>query len=468
MRSSSTAACSRCRQLAMRDVFDKIRELFPLAKTTRDETGSLAAVARLLQALDPSLVLVANRDGNLLAADDLGSEVDLEVAHELARSLVAHLANGETCTLEYADEREPRLAFGVRLTADARRAILGGLVRQGEDSRRQLSGMGPVLAVCGELVHDGILRRSDEKVLRTRIRHLLSEQDTLKISHAEAIATAIEQRDERLREQQYHDSLRELCQAAEAANRAKSQFLANVSHELRTPLHGILSFASFGIEKSKAAAAGDLLGHFQKIEHSGKVLLTLVDDLLDTAKLESGRTSFEFARTDLRLTILAVLEEFSSRAAQRDITIEFPGTDFDGAAVVDQSKIMQVLRNLLGNAVKFSPDGSTIEVAAERGEHSIVISVLDRGPGVPEEELESIFDKFIQSSTTRNDAGGTGLGLAICREIITAHHGHIWVRNRPEGGSEFSFEIPLNPHGPPPDEEAEDLRSWEDVTVAGP
>ena len=461
----------------MKDVLDKIAEMFPVAETMRDETGCLAAVARSFQTLGPSLVLLADCNGRLLAADDLGSGADPGTARALARTLAAYLAEDTTCivefdgtveldgTVEYDGAREPRLAFGVGIDGDEGRAILGGLVRQDADARQQLAAIWPLLTVCGELARCALCRKSDEGVLRTRIRHLLSEQDTLKVSHAEAIAVAIEQREERIREQQYHEALRELCHAAEAANRAKSQFLANVSHELRTPLHGILSFASLGIEKSEAAAADKLTGYFEKIECSGKILLTLVNDVLDMARLESGKTSFEYARTDLRITILAVSDEFNPRAAQRGIRIESPDADFNGSVIADQSKMTQVLRNLLGNAVKFAPDGSTIEIDAKRRENSIVVSIQDRGPGIPEDEIESIFDKFIQSSTTGNTSGGTGLGLAICREIIDAHEGHIWARNRPGEGAVFSFEIPLDPSHAAPSEDADDSPSEE---VAAP
>ena len=108
----------------------------------------------------------------------------------------------------------------------------------------------------------------------------------------------------------------------------------------------------------------------------------------------------------------------------------------------DPIRVCQVIRNLLGNAVKFSPEGGVICVKSEYSESNAQVAVLDEGPGVPEDELESVFDKFIQSSRTNTGAGGTGLGLAICREIIQVHGGRIWAENR-ELGAKFTFEIPL-------------------------
>jgi len=241
-------------------------------------------------------------------------------------------------------------------------------------------------------------------------------------------------------------ALEELCDAAEEANRAKSQFLANMSHELRTPLHGVLSFAAFGMKKIETASREDLFGYFLKIDRSGKVLLMLVNDLLDLAKLEAGRMTFEFAQVNLRSLIAQVADEFSSTLTHRRITVIRPRPDFDTLLIADSARLMQVVRNLFSNAVKFSPDESTIEITIERKPASFLISVIDQGIGIPEDELETVFDKFVQSSKTRSSAGGTGLGLAICEEIITAHRGRIWARNQPQGGAVLRFEIPLNPN----------------------
>jgi signal transduction histidine kinase len=116
----------------------------------------------------------------------------------------------------------------------------------------------------------------------------------------------------------------------------------------------------------------------------------------------------------------------------------------DGEVTLDIDKIKRVLRNLLNNAIKFSPEGGTIDVAVCRVASSVRVSVRDQGPGIPQDELEAVFDKFIQSSKTKTGAGGTGLGLAICQEIVAAHKGRIWAENRPEGGAVFLFEIPLS------------------------
>lgn len=231
---------------------------------------------------------------------------------------------------------------------------------------------------------------------------------------------------------------------AESANQAKSEFLANMSHELRTPLHAILSFASFGIKKYAVAEPEKILDYFNRIQNSGSVLLELLNDLLDLAKLESRRTRFTFEPTDISMLIRSVVSEMDILLSERNLTIRQELLEFDEKVTLDAEKIKQVLRNLFDNAIKFSPVGGTIDVSISRDQNSVRVSVRDQGPGIPPDELEAVFDKFVQSSKTKTGAGGTGLGLAICHEIIAAHGGLIWAENRPEGGTTFSFEISLS------------------------
>ena len=230
---------------------------------------------------------------------------------------------------------------------------------------------------------------------------------------------------------------------AEASNRAKSAFLANVSHELRTPLHGILSFAGFGINKHETAGPEKLLDYFQMIHKSGQTLLSLLNDLLDLAKLESGAMTFEFRDSDICELVQSVTEEFGALASERDISIRCIGSETRLIAEVDAERTKQVIRNLLSNAVKFSPSSGTIEVGMHSSNGTAVVSVGDHGPGIPHEELDLVFDKFVQSSTTKNGAGGTGLGLAICRQLIFSQKGRIWAENNETGGAIISFELPI-------------------------
>jgi PAS domain S-box-containing protein len=248
--------------------------------------------------------------------------------------------------------------------------------------------------------------------------------------------------------------------AAEAANMAKSEFLANMSHELRTPMHAILSFARLGLEKARTTEfPADKLSHYMgRIETSGVRLLRLLNDLLDLSKLEAGRMNCELGRHDLASLVDAVDTELGALSRERGVRVVIEPPEVPSAAWCDPNRVMQVIRNLLSNAIKFTPEGRRVFVrlnpgalkAGQRREDvatvaAVQLSVVDEGVGIPAEELEAVFDKFVQSSKTKSGAGGTGLGLAICREIVHQHGGRQWAENNPEGGARFVMLLPVDP-----------------------
>jgi len=236
---------------------------------------------------------------------------------------------------------------------------------------------------------------------------------------------------------------------AEAANRAKSEFLANMSHELRTPRHAILSFAQLGISRSGDTAK--TRWYLDRIDTSGRRLLKLLNDLLDLSKLEAGAMQYEFGSHGVRDIANAAIQESAVLAGERRIAVVLDAENI--AAWCDPARIGQVLRNLLSNAIRFSPTDSAVRVsvqAARIGEGAAVVpavrvSVEDNGVGIPDAELETVFDKFVQSSKTRSGAGGTGLGLAICREIVSQHQGVIQAQATAGGGATIVMFLPREP-----------------------
>jgi len=238
---------------------------------------------------------------------------------------------------------------------------------------------------------------------------------------------------------------------AETANRMKSEFLANMSHELRTPMHAILSYASIGKGKIDHAATDKLKTYFDRISASGHQLMLLINDLLALSKLEAGNVDLSLDEHDLHPILADTILEFNSECSKKSLTIDLMPADITTVANFDQLEIKHVVDHLLTNAVKFSPEGALIGISlthgsftAESGEQVVGLCchIEDQGPGIPNAELETVFEKFYQSSRTKTNAGGTGLGLSICLEIIQAHHGSIWVENLPSGGSRFSFLLP--------------------------
>ena len=243
------------------------------------------------------------------------------------------------------------------------------------------------------------------------------------------------------------EALRHGEQAALSANKSKSEFLANMSHELRTPMHAILSFAELGVRRS--GEPDKIAGYLTRIQQSGKRLLSLLNDLLDLSKLEAGRMRFEPEMSPIRPVIDRAVDELSALLKHRHLKVRISGNSACERAYFDLSKIAQVLHNLLGNASKFAPENSVIDVSyAADAPGELAISVRDNGPGIPPDEIDAIFDQFVQSSKTKTGAGGTGLGLAICRQIVQAHGGRIWACNNPGGGASFVFTLQLAPPQP--------------------
>jgi len=246
---------------------------------------------------------------------------------------------------------------------------------------------------------------------------------------------------------------------AELANRAKSEFLANMSHELRTPMHAILGFSSLGSTRGESATNEKIASYFSRINESGQLLLSLLNDLLDLSKLEADRMDFEFSENDLQSTVVNVVEELRPLFEEKLLTIDVEPASVATIAVYDGEKIAHVIRNLLSNAIKFSPEGRSIMIYFTGSKLNlnvnqstvvvvpvISVSIWDQGTGIPEDELETVFDEFVQSSKTENGAGGTGLGLSISREIVKHHGGVIKAGNvTGESGVVFTISLPYKP-----------------------
>jgi PAS domain S-box-containing protein len=234
--------------------------------------------------------------------------------------------------------------------------------------------------------------------------------------------------------------------ASEEAARSKAEFVANMSHELRTPLQSILGFSELGVLRGKDSPR--LAGMFEDIHSAGAHMLALVNDLLDVAKIESTVGTFHLERLDLRAVIWSLAREMEPLLTKHQLRLDVHFADDPLVAKADPIRFQQAIRNVVANAIRFSPPGSAIELLGKVDSYGqIHIVVRDAGPGIPEGELETIFEPFVQSSKTKDGSGGTGLGLAICRKILEAMGGKIYARNASRGGAAFHILMPTKQSG---------------------
>ncbi|MET0155300.1 MAG: ATP-binding protein [Rickettsiales bacterium] len=240
-------------------------------------------------------------------------------------------------------------------------------------------------------------------------------------------------------------------QSAERANYLKSEFLANMSHELRTPMNSILGFSRRSIKKIDLLPKETLLENLQTINESGSRLLGLLNDLLDLSKLEAGKMQFDMTPVDLSSCVRKMVKEIYPIAQEKNVLIVVHDPLFPVVIDCDVVRVEQIALNVLSNAVKFTAGGKSVRVSYSPTEilknpdgmkKAVRVTIEDEGTGIPDGELETVFDKFVQSSKTKSGAGGTGLGLAICKEIVDAHSGRIWAEHGKNGGAVFRFALP--------------------------
>ncbi len=249
------------------------------------------------------------------------------------------------------------------------------------------------------------------------------------------------------RQKEIERTLFEAKEAAEAISQSKTTFLANMSHELRTPMHAILSFSEMGINKAGQVEPEQTIRYFERIQASGKRLLALLNDLLDMSRLEANKMLYDKASHVLQATVKSALAEISSLLAVKHLKLHLDHHTAPLTANYDNARITQVLVNLLSNAIKFSPKNSQIHIQfihdaqLANGQPAIGFIVRDFGPGIPEQDLECIFETFVQSVKNPRQ-GGTGLGLAISRQIIQDHQGSIRADNHADGGAIFTVLLP--------------------------
>jgi len=234
---------------------------------------------------------------------------------------------------------------------------------------------------------------------------------------------------------------------AQAANVAKSEFLASMSHELRTPLNAIIGFSQVLGDRLFGDLNDKQIEYIKDIEAGGEHLLGLINDILDLAKIEAGKMELELSPVEIKDLLEHCFVMIKEKCIKRRIALELvTAENVNGLQVsADARKLKQVMYNLLSNASKFTPAGGRILVEAKADEKAATISVQDTGIGIEPGLLEKIFEEFFQvEGGTKDKTPGTGLGLSLARKLVELHGGRIWAESQGLGsGSRFSFEIPI-------------------------
>jgi signal transduction histidine kinase len=241
--------------------------------------------------------------------------------------------------------------------------------------------------------------------------------------------------------------IQEKSRQLEAANRHKDEFLASMSHELRTPLNAVIGFSEVLLERMFGEINPKQEEYLNDILVSGRHLLSLINDILDLAKIEAGRMELDLEDFEVAQAIDNAVVLVRERATRKGLALETTLAPGLGTVRADQRKIKQVLLNLLSNAVKFTPEGGRIEVRAQRLDGVVEISVTDTGIGIAAEDQETVFEEFRQVGTDyAKKHEGTGLGLTLSRKFVELHGGDIAVKSRVGEGSTFTFTLPVR-HG---------------------
>jgi signal transduction histidine kinase/CheY-like chemotaxis protein len=452
----------------------RVSELNSLAAVTADNTAAALdfenkeEAEKTLRALSTSRFLTAAglyRDGRLFAewrragADPLpatpgtpGSRVEGEslVVVQAFRSGSGPLPglNGSTGMIYLRESRE---IIRRRLQEYARIALVifagSVLLALLLSHWLQRSISGPIL----ELTRTAS-RVSAEKDYSLRAKRRTADEIGVLIDRFNEMLAQIQRSDAALHE--LNTQLAQSEQRAQSANQAKSAFLAKMSHELRTPLNAIIGYSEMLQEEAEDLDQHELVPDLQKIETAGKHLLALINDILDLSKIEAGRMEVfveAFAVCDAVREVEATIQPLVEKNANR---LEVCCPEDVGIVHSDLTKIRQMLFNLLSNACKFTHNGQvtlTVQRSVEGGAEWITLAVADTGIGMTPEQLEKVFDAFVQAdaSTTRK-YGGTGLGLAITQRFVEMLGGRISVESEYGAGSTFTVRLPAQPLESPP------------------
>ena len=233
-------------------------------------------------------------------------------------------------------------------------------------------------------------------------------------------------------------------------SKTKSEFISAVSHELRTPLTSIKGYAAILMTGKLGQIPVEVKDRLEKINKHSDNLVKMINDLLDIARIESGRAELKFTPFKLTPLIDNVRDLLTPQTREKNIQITTEVGDDLPLITMDSSQIERVLINLVGNAIKFTPPKGTITIKAHRDHDHALIEVADTGVGIKQDDLPNLFDEFYRVENEINkNVKGTGLGLSLAKKIVEAHHGTVWVKSQVNAGTSFYFTLPVDFKKPP-------------------
>jgi signal transduction histidine kinase len=238
------------------------------------------------------------------------------------------------------------------------------------------------------------------------------------------------------------DELRRVYGELEAASRHKSDFLATMSHELRTPLNSIIGFSEVLHEQMSGELNDEQLAEVEDVLAASEHLLSLINEVLDLAKIEAGRMELELSKVAIPELLRNAISMHSERASRGRVELSLTTEPEEITISADERRVRQVVFNLLSNAIKFTPPEGRVDVSARLDDGQVEIAVADTGPGIAPEDFEAIFEEFEQTSDGRK-AEGTGLGLPVSRKLVELHGGGLSVESEPGRGSTFRIVLPV-------------------------
>jgi signal transduction histidine kinase len=441
-----------------------------LLRTFADQAVIAIENVRLFQELQTRTRELARSVGELQALGEVGRAVSSTLDVETVLATVVSHANQLSgsdggAIYEYDEETETFLLRATQnLDAELVDLLRSTFIKKGEGLMGRMALTREPVQVA-DILHDATYQsRVREIVLRTGYRAVLAvpllresdiigglvinrktpgefEPGTIELLRTFATQSALAIQNARL-----FQELEEKSRQLEIADRHKSEFLASMSHELRTPLNAVIGFSEVLLERMFGEINPKQEEYLQDILSSGRHLLSLINDILDLAKIEAGRMELEVADFHLPQAIDNSVTLVRERAARRSIALDVAIDPELGEIKGDERKVKQVLLNLLSNAIKFTPEGGRVDVHAGLVDGVAEISVRDTGVGIAPEDHEAVFEEFRQVGTDyAKKHEGTGLGLTLSRRFVELHGGKIWVKSQVGQGATFTFTLPVKP-----------------------